>query len=114
MNKNWVVIIFVEMKFFMMRTIFLFSMSLVMIASVLAPTGIILADVKIEILEGIDSSEGETHNGEHEVYEKEIIDHRYYNHELFVFKHEAKMNRLPHDYLIKRVGDIFLPPPEYI
>lgn len=112
-NENILAIIFVKNKFLMIRTILLVAMSLVMISSILAPTGILLSDVKIVILDVNDSSEEDTSTSENEIYEKEIIDQRYRNHELFIFRPNTEMNSFSKDYAIKRASAIFLPPPEH-
>lgn len=100
--------------FFMIRSILLVSLLLVMTTSILAPTGILLSDLKIVMLDVNDTSEEETNSGEKEVSEKEIIDHTYPKDELFIFIMNAELYSFIHDNGLKRASDIFLPPPEFI
>jgi hypothetical protein len=85
-----------------------------MTASILAPTGILLSNLEIVIMEVIDASEEDTNSGEKEVFEKEIIDHKYQKHELFVLNIKVELYNFTSDDGLKRATDIFLPPPEFI
>lgn len=98
----------------MIRSILLVSLLLVMSTSILAPTGILLSDLKIVMLDVNDASEEDTNSGEKEVFEKEMIEHKYQKHELFVLKQKAELYSFTCDKGLKLVSDIFLPPPEFI
>jgi hypothetical protein len=85
-----------------------------MSTSILAPTGILLSDLKIVMLDVNDASEEDTNSGEKEVFEKEIIAHKYQKHELFVLRQKSELYCFTCDKGLKLVSDIFLPPPEFI
>ena len=112
LNEKWVAIIFAEIINFVLRSVLVVLLSFVLVASVMAPTALLLTNLNIELLDLEDFAEEETTNSEKESNEKELILHTFKNQELLLARLNSELKDFRDHSLGSHPTEIFLPPPE--